>query len=441
MIDLRPPGEGHGWAVVATPERELDMGVYLGTDPHEVNPALVAAFRDALGFAPNPRIVTLANLLAGVLIDEARTDGTRHRPLRPRSALVDGRLTHRWEIYLGNEMIWQKDVPVIAGGATISESFNKADSSTIGPNLTWVKRFGTWSVESNHLHVHADTNEARVVADAPLATDDHFAQIEVLNASGSDVEGGVMLRASTVSKGDYYEVVLEPFDDTTRWQKRVSDTVTSFGIVTLNTNVASPFTIKASVTGSTLRLYYNGTLYQTLTDTSVIDIRTTGVIAAFPDPVPNSSMFDYDNFTAADISSEKVLSGTLGAKGALTKSLGRIFVGSSSPTGVLAATRVVLQAFAGSLQPLGALQRSLIRAFAGSTQPSGVFTKRANKVLASSLRPTGTFVKLYLKRLGGAITASGVLELDFLGRVIGRPGIVAMALRKAADVRSRVRKG
>src|SRR3990167_831503 len=166
-IDLRADcTKVAGFALLEVDDPQPSIGLYLGDDPDAERPGLRGVFRDALGVSLEA--TRLRDILAELLIVHGREDGTRPRPLRSSK---DGQFT----IWLGAQR-WGTFRP-IRGGSTIVESFNTADSDTLGPNLSWTELSGDADVVSTQLSILTRTSSAAGArADSDLATDDHYCE-------------------------------------------------------------------------------------------------------------------------------------------------------------------------------------------------------------------------------------------------------------------------
>ena len=69
---------------------------------------------------------------------------------------------------------------VAAAGGAITESFNKADSSILGPDLTWVEIEGDLRVASNAVEVVSLLTASAAYADSALTSSNNYAQVEVV---------------------------------------------------------------------------------------------------------------------------------------------------------------------------------------------------------------------------------------------------------------------
>ena len=270
-IDLRPdPTVLAGRCLLGMPIRQDPVGArYFGDDPRVV---LSNQIRARLG---NDLGLTLAEsrfdaIALELLTDHARTDGTRWKPLRPE------RTTGRWRIYLGDVLV---DLPRVAGGATITEDWNCADSASLTCDLTWTEIVGTsWGIVSNAAKISGNVTENVARADSDLASDDHYAQatISSFTNGASPLDGDVIARKDGTATQTFY-----------LWQGRIDlfvyrlfkDVAGSF--TQLGSDVAEIPTagdiIKLQCDGSTIKGYRNGTEKISATDTAIVDNLRCGI--------------------------------------------------------------------------------------------------------------------------------------------------------------------
>lgn len=180
-----------------------------------------------------------------------------------------------FEIWLGAKIV---DIPFIAGGATYTESFNKADGGGWGPDLTWAaKAGGIKTVTSTGTNGTTNSYCLACTTASACSTNDTYTQAVIVNttATSSAMWGVVCRYTDTSGIGDGYEG--RQGDATTQantnLNKLVSGTRTQLSTST-HTLVAAD-AIKVSANGSTITLSFNGVSNIGLTDTSV----TTGVHA------------------------------------------------------------------------------------------------------------------------------------------------------------------
>lgn len=148
------------------------------------------------------------------------------------------------------------------GVLVISDDFNRADGS-LGANWTTVS--GSPSIVSNAAANGSNANSvARHNTELPSA--DHYAQADATNP-GTGYDEGVLVRfsasAMTCYMGRYSS-------GTGAWEihKWVAGTATLLGSLT-EAAPASPWTLRLEAQGTALRLYGNGVLKVSLTDSSV----------------------------------------------------------------------------------------------------------------------------------------------------------------------------
>lgn len=129
------------------------------------------------------------------------------------------------------------------------------------------------------------------------------------------------------------------------------------------------------------------------------------------------------------------------ATGVLIKRTAKNIVGSITSTGALVRIRVVTRLFTGSITATSTLGKRISKNFASSSTATGVLVKRTGKNFASSSTATGVLKRRPAKLLAGSITPAGSTVMMFIGRVFGFPGIVVTTIRKAGDLRARLRRG
>ena len=254
---------------------------------------LPAAIRDGiqnrLGITLNE--TSIRKILAELLMGWAGGIGNKWKLLRP------SRLTKSYRIYLG-ELIWE--LPVIAGGATITESFNTADSDILGPDLTWTELGGDIDVVSNEARTTVVNTTCRARADTDLATDDHYAQA-VVGASeetaGANV--GLIFRKDSTATLTHYEARASFDLNQLRLISVVAGTATSIGGPwTYTLTAGTTYTLKGQADGSTLKLFVNGVQQGTdITNTAVAGNLRCGLWAA----KNISGYLSWDSFEAGDL--------------------------------------------------------------------------------------------------------------------------------------------
>ena len=232
-IDLRPGGVGlSGFALMLVPVRDNTIGDYLGGDVTETSLTTKSTMESKLGVTLQETVT--AQMLAELLMVHGKDDGTRWKNLRVHR---DG----MYRLWLGGKTpLWEGKS--ISGGATITESFDTADSDTLGPNLTWTELTGDWDIVSNEAALQTTATRAYVRANTPLATDDHYSQIKMTNDFGG---------------GTYWEIA-------PMCRKDNSGTITCYLLIAQNINVGNE--------GRALYRINSGSLTSLASDTGLITV-------------------------------------------------------------------------------------------------------------------------------------------------------------------------
>lgn len=249
----------------------------------------------------------LPQLLAELLIVHGRDDGSRWKPLQ---------LTNQgfYEIHLGNQLLFT--MAAIRGGATISESFNKADSATLGPDLSWTDVDSSMDVVSNKAQGPAGAiNDAHSRADSDLATSNHYAQGNVtIVSSGTATDNfiGTCVRFDPAAFTLYHWIYrMGSGGNTMRLRKIVTSTITQ--LTNATGSVSADDLVKISINGSSLTGYKNGIVQATASDGSITGFVRTGICTQVGDTAATPPTID--NFRAGD--------GTGQGGGLLLRGIGR----------------------------------------------------------------------------------------------------------------------
>jgi hypothetical protein len=295
-IDLRPdPTVTAGWAFLAAAVSLPDVGLMdLGEDPDDPSAARKLAVETALGLTLTGS--SLRTIVPEVLIDHARTDGTRWRPLRPTG--------QRYDIHLGGLLYSQ---PALSGGSAFTETFDQTDSTTLGPTLTWTETTGNLQTVSNACRC-VDVNvvdEAR--AEHDVGSVDHFTRftVSIFNTPASaENQADPLCRFAAAARTHYGLRFRRGTTTTTSFlYRRVAGTVTN-----LTSGVTTTFSAgdarRVVIQGSTLSGFLNATQEQTVTDT-VIPGGTRGGLKL----VAGAATADVavDNFEVGDLGSRLFL--------------------------------------------------------------------------------------------------------------------------------------
>lgn len=192
---------------------------------------------------------------------------------------------------------------------TLTESFNTADSTTLGPDQTWTEfqdgstSGDAWDILTNRGRQTFDggTNGSSARVGTDLASADHYAQLLCVDMgpnsdSNSQLAGAVRFSATAVT---FYGARLLNLDDTLRLMKLVSGTLTGLGTPV---TVTIPFpdfgdTVKTEINGSTLKSFLNAVQKESITDTAI----TGGTRTGFWGYKPAVATTILDTWEAADL--------------------------------------------------------------------------------------------------------------------------------------------
>lgn len=231
--------------------------------------ATTAALRRLLG---NKLGVTLEEThIPSLLAELLLLNGDDKNPSR-WNRLKPGR--RRSEIWLG-ELIWEQ--PVIAGGATYSETWPGADSDSPNGTLTWTEVAGDWDVISHRLQ-NTDTggsNSAR--AEHDLASSNHSCQADVSWLAAATNRAGPAARFSG-SAHTCYVGSGNANNDTRLIHKAVAGTYTSISSVSQTIGVET-LLVKTTANASTVSVDV-GAGNSSITDTAIAAGTRFGVAVA-----------------------------------------------------------------------------------------------------------------------------------------------------------------
>jgi hypothetical protein len=184
--------------------------------------------------------------------------------------------------------------------ATQTESFNTADSDTLGPDLTWVEESGDIDIVSNRARaIDIGDNHCRARAPA-LDSANHYAQdvVRSTNAGGA-VGMGVMLRkdANTATK-TYYLIDLEFASNEMRFWKCETGSFSALGaFVAATSDANTDYIVYGEVNGSAIAASLDGVPKFSTSDSAIPSNSHAGIHFAFG---LIDGTFEIDSFTAGD---------------------------------------------------------------------------------------------------------------------------------------------
>lgn len=290
--DLRPdPTNVAGFALTEVPRRVTGpiatRLVDLGEDPTEPLPlGIRTALGNVLGL--NLQATTLISLLGELFLQHAGPG--RWKPLLPNP--VRG----VYEVVLGAAR-WE--MPVVAGGATITEDWDCPDSTSLNCDLTWNEISGDgFEIVSNAARsriIAAATYFAR--AEHDLASSDHYCQADLLWNGATSNTAGVLVRFSSSAATGYEG------DGNRNGSVRRIVKVVAGGFTTLASEAftpgASTWAFRLEASGSSLRLLVNGVEELAVTDTAITGNTRCGLRAQTVNTA--GAYARWDNFQAGDL--------------------------------------------------------------------------------------------------------------------------------------------
>lgn len=162
------------------------------------------------------------------------------------------------------------------GGATFrpkrpatsySESFNTADSDTLGPDLTWSEVIGDLDVVSNRAST-STTGFAEARAQHDVSSADHYAQVQIYQTSTSGSANHLAAPCARFASAARTFYSFAWFYGGLYLYKTVSGTYTIIGSA-VETPAPLPATWRVDCSGSTIRGLQNGTQKVSVTDTAI----------------------------------------------------------------------------------------------------------------------------------------------------------------------------
>jgi len=287
-IDLRPPGSETGFALLRTEESlaASPNRLLLTDDPDDVSPLIAQRLSNRLGFNIDPETSFRKLVMALLLKYGDDKNPARWNQLKP----LGGRL---YEVWLG-ERLWT--VPVVQGGAVVTDNFNRADSTNLGAN--WTEVNGDMEIVGNLIRPVSTSAEAFIRNENAVATNDNYAQVTAYrNSTLGTTSTGVLVR---LTGGVGYMGTYAHDSGAERIYARSSGG--SYTNLTSMTGATTPIntvrTLRLEVSGSSLKTFLDGVQQLAVTDTTTTTGKLSGV-RLFKDTA--GSYTNVDNFETGDL--------------------------------------------------------------------------------------------------------------------------------------------
>lgn len=180
---------------------------------------------------------------------------------------------------------------------TISDDFNRADSSNLGAN--WTEVTNDLQIVSNQVRAVNNAQFSFARYNTPLSSADHYAQIDLTSSNGtssfSSYAGPMVRFAAAASTGYFVYAGYVGLNPRVYIGKRVTGTDTIIA-GPYNTSWSFPEPVKLTVNGSNLEVFKSGVSVLTVSDSAITGNLYCGIMA-YRD---NGTVADLDNFEASD---------------------------------------------------------------------------------------------------------------------------------------------
>lgn len=206
---------------------------------------------------------------------------------------------------------------------------------------------------------------------------------------------------------------------------------------TFSTNGSSSATNPAllSIGGRDGSAYMTGRVYELLFFEAAHTLADRSKVhSSFQDAYP--AAITVTDYVAAGL----VLLGTLATNGTLVRRPAHVRAGNISVTATLETFRSIVRDVAGSITAAGATANLYAKSAQGSIAAAATILRDLNHVRGGSITSGGVLARGVTAMRGGTVAPAGVASTTFLGRVFGRPGIVALRTRTLGILRLRVRR-
>lgn len=272
-IDLRPNSNIlEGKCIVTCEQAALPSNSLLIADEATAEIRLSTQRRSAIGSALNINLdsTRLDFALFEIMTEHASTpDPGKWNEISPTVEDV-------YEVWLGSKIA---EFPVVSGGSVITESFNKANSTTLGPDLSWTE-FGTGNLQvvSNHAEVTNLLQDGFARADTDLESSDNYGKIVFTpTVNVTHGVGAALCRYSSSANTAYEAGRTTQNTNTFYLNKVVAGTRTNLATTSFTYVLNTAYTFKVNANGSTISGTRNGASELAVTDSSI----TTGTRAGF----------------------------------------------------------------------------------------------------------------------------------------------------------------
>lgn len=279
-IDLRPDCTVlDGFALMFVPKLDASIG-------REFGDAMGSTVRTRLGNDLGLTLAadTVSAAAAELLIEHAGAG--RWKPLMPSNG--------RYEIHLKDLIYTQR---VVRGGATGTESFNTANSSTVGPDQSWTEITEDWSINTNRVTCANGGAVGSIRCAFDTTTANMYCQLDVVANDTGDRSFGPGCRFDNAAETYYWHGVNEAIPGQQLY-KVVAASLTQLGSNGAEA-ISFPDTIRVSASGSTIAAIYNGVTWASPTDTEITTPTRGGIGSYFASTIMMGDNWEAGSLAAA----------------------------------------------------------------------------------------------------------------------------------------------
>lgn len=182
--------------------------------------------------------------------------------------------------------------------ARYTESFDKADSTTLGPDLSWTETNGNLQIVTNRVGIVTTGTSNRARAESDMASDDNYAQITIVDADTSATNRwGVCCRYDSAADTCY---IGSQGDGTSANNTVIFKVVAGVGPSSIATGTHTKATndvLRIEANGSQITFYINGVANITVTDTAITSGKRGGIALR----ANSTGLVFMDNFVTGDL--------------------------------------------------------------------------------------------------------------------------------------------
>jgi len=284
-VDADPSGESKVPPLMPTTRQELEL--------HLGGHSVVRRKRFDLGMPEAAPVIDRLQRQYRAIREEARSGRINGDPEFHRRVLdywgEKYRLSNPEDVFVPGDLPRERR---LKHSTTLTESFNKADGTTLGPDQTWVEDAGDWEVVSNEARANAGNSVARV--STLLSSDDHYSQFTVTAIGSSSPFHGVLGRKANSATLTYYYFRYSHGQTESQLWKVESGSFTKLDFTA--ETAAAPFTVRLDCDGSTISGTRAGVLKASVTDTAI-----AGNLAVGMRDSDEASSGRVDDFIAEDL--------------------------------------------------------------------------------------------------------------------------------------------